>query len=97
MSDPKFTPGPWSSPVDYDFADDPLCSVQPVAKSANAGKRLANFYGPDRVANAALFAASPNLYAALSALLDFEASPGMTFTERMHLARAALAKARGEA
>lgn len=97
MSETKFTPGPYSTPVDYDFDTRPICVVQPEAIPANGGMQLAQFFGPDRVANATLYAAGPDLYAALDNLLRTHNGEGGTKYHAGEIAAAALAKARGEA
>jgi hypothetical protein len=104
MSAPAWTPGPWFA-VNAGSDEEPMMSVK-AARIAGREPRhevaiCATGDSPQMMenANAALIAAAPDLYAALSAILadSVSADPDMT---RMKLALAAgdaaLAKARGE-
>ena len=104
MSEPKFTPGPWEvkralrdtdGACDYgvgaDVGGKKLCIAETF------GRVDVNVYPPAE-ANAHLIAAAPDLYGALKAMAD-RWEPDCFGTDRAMWedARAALAKARGEA
>ncbi len=107
MSAPKFTAGPWKRAHSH---PDPVTRAS--VAYINGGHRIApleiaSVYGcgnAEQAANADLIAAAPELYAALSALLNFENADSradMLTDVRLHeereatvgRARAALAKA----
>lgn len=92
------TKGPWTA----ELHDDHTATIR-----ASGGTLVAELYGYDDddgetvlpiEANAALFAAAPDLYAACEALLDVvgEINAERRSFEALDDARAALAKARGE-
>ncbi len=109
MSETRFTPGPWRldaeevatvlGPDGFMTAD---CLILSVRKGAPTDKRCR--------ANAHLIAAAPDLYAAVKAAVEAydemvaslgdddtsEPAPGSLDSPDITLARAALAKARGE-
>ncbi len=98
MSETKFTPGPWrvrahtSQPNDRVVVDTFGGSVACVYRDMGENE-------PPREANAHLIAAAPDLYAALEALHRATAILPASMDEPgspQALARAALAKARGE-
>lgn len=107
MSEPRFTPGPWSPGhiVDPDhpcgcrfiFADGLAGSVATVSAGGNDSPSAS-----ETIANANLISAAPELFTALETCLDVldnldEFSPfGITNQSAMAAARAALSKARGE-
>jgi hypothetical protein len=103
MSETKFTPGPWSA-VNVGTKDEPMMSVK---ASRISGRQLrhevaicATGDSPQEMenANAHLIAAAPELYEALDALFGGVDDGKITVTpSKIHSARAALAKARGEA
>lgn len=111
MNETRFTPGPWSA-VNDGTATEPMMSVK-AARIAGRPPRhevalVATGDSPQEMetANAHLIAAAPTLYEALSAIIDACDRAGKdddlsivdTFTDAMEdAARAALAKARGEA
>lgn len=93
MSEPKWTKGPWYVRTEDDdwgcdtfveTMDDVLFDVRPAK-------------GPSwQMANARLIAAAPDLYAALDGLLGL-LDAGSLYEPQAYAARAALAKARGQA
>ena len=99
-SESKFTPGPWgldagfesSKPGDFD-------EYWQVHDGADAIACSANCYAENREGNAKLIAAAPDLYEALSdivsSLVIHDLGP-IYLTKEIIIARAALAKARGE-
>lgn len=105
MSTPAFTPGPWEqrSPrsttvlhyavrVREGFPAMTVPYEISYAKSAPGGE-------PARIANARLIAAAPELYEAVEDLAErmIGAFPSLADTPEIQRAKAALAKARGEA
>ena len=60
MQDQKHTPQPWHLDT---YGEYQCISVDPVTPGDNGGISLAEFYGPDRKANAALFMRAPELQA----------------------------------
>jgi hypothetical protein len=83
MTERKWTPGPWSIGSDLTFG--PNGWGVGVIVAANTG---------DTIADAHLIAAAPDLYEALDALYESDTPPDF---ELWMKAKAALAKARGEA
>jgi len=88
----KHTPGPWTAATiegdDYTF-------VEPTDNSPdndNANYVIARCSGPDRVENALLIAAAPDLLAALKAMVLNDTH---TYRDCHMAARAALTKAEG--
>ena len=107
MSETKWTPGRFS--VSHDGANNYRAEVVAEAKAGRKPVVVARIPTPCRSpeqakANAALFAASPALYGALSDAFDFLGetfgNPDAPYNARAHevanAARAALARARGE-
>jgi hypothetical protein len=64
------TPTPWPEFMDFEFQSDPIAILQPESASENGGFKIAIFYGPDRVANAALVIAAVNSYASSQAEIE---------------------------
>ena len=103
MTTPKFTPGPWR--LSDESPKIVMAGANTLIGSA-AGHPNSGLYPPmdEAVANAALFCAAPELYEALDAL---SLVVGLTafkhegqrapLQDAVDAARAALAKARGEA
>jgi hypothetical protein len=95
MSETKWTPGPWSVADDgcircSDANADYLIYASPWRSDAWSGDVQA-------IANGTLMAAAPDLYDALNRMLANYRSDGSEASERdIEIARAALAKARGE-
>lgn len=95
MSEKKFTPGPWvvyrDMPTDVVVSKSGECSLATL--DCGCGDRNT------QRANAHLIAAAPELYEALDAclglILNQEMQDGFE-SQQGHMARAALAKARGE-
>ena len=100
MSGPQFTPGPWWTELDKVFVGTPpdyslIADADPDCKGGHDGAE-------PMLANARLIAAAPELYEALSDIMEnplyqtaIGGNPNMV--ERlMERASAALAKARGE-
>lgn len=95
MSEAKFTPGPWNVSVDGDGE---------VAILKNASFVTYAFptelgAGGDTKSNAHLISAAPDLYEALSDLvssLECSEKDALIIRQEIKIARAALAKARGE-
>jgi hypothetical protein len=105
MSKTKFTPGPWEAQGLYImFTNADTKQFDWVAKV----ERFADKYKHEEAANAALIAAAPELYYALSGCADMLTEAAKQFRQRgdtghatlclMHAgkANAALSKARGE-
>ncbi len=105
MTEPEFTPGPWVAEVERWGVRDPQLKPGDIM----AGKTHVVCFGHgydeygniDSLADAFLIAAAPDLYAALESLLEevkYQRSMGnfSAVRSRKELARAALAKARGE-
>lgn len=94
MSEPKFTPGPWTVRFDHDNIGYPCYFIHGFSGDAKRDVAL-------HTANANMIAAAPDLYAALEMLLaDIEEYQRINQLggENNHaqvLARAALAKAEG--
>lgn len=88
----RFTEGPWhisqnrSSVGVYNASGNPVCKLP-----------AAQFTMLRKLADARLIAAAPDLYAALEVLLPIAATAYGALSKDIDLARAALAKARGEA
>ena len=100
MSNTKFTPGPWVADT-TDPSDVVVWAVPDPSDKliANIGQRVQQVqvaFDCD-IANAHLIAAAPDLYAALYALLKANLSCDDDNIDAADAARAALAKARGEA
>ena len=107
MNELKTTPGPWLRNGDFVFALDETQTVNRMSLLVSAEyvnwdtKRPA--LESESVANAALIAAAPELYAALEALFACDMEHVLMFDGKedqvaaIQLARAALKKARGEA
>ena len=92
MSDTKFTPGPWV--VSRKFVVGPQDKEDGQSFGMVVG--VADVYGENRSSDACLIAAAPELYDALSELLD-GCERGLDTTGSLQFyARKALAKARGE-
>ncbi len=97
MSAPKFTAGPWTFSIGG-TGDYPTWGVR-------IGKGLVHLPGIEPMevmdANARLIAAAPEMYEALEAMVgiedDDEYMSQLEVNARLEAARAALAKARGEA
>ena len=94
MSDTKFTPGPWAW-GNEDWSDQWFLQPGVLIIDYDGGGPS----GSDEfdAANAHLIAAAPDLYAALYALLKANLSCDDDNIDAADAARAALAKARGEA
>ena len=93
---PKFTPGPWAVSEDprpgMEWNNEIVTAADydnRICYMANGGKERADEF----LANAFLIAAAPDLYAALEGVLRIADRKTVEFD----VARAALAKARGEA
>ncbi|WP_252346877.1 hypothetical protein [Acetobacter sp. P1H12_c] len=100
MSDAKFTPGPWGLDVGFDSSPGDFDKYWQVHDGHDAIACSANCYAGNREANAHLIAAAPELYEALSDLvssLECTDTDLFILREEIKVARAALAKARGEA
>lgn len=105
MSQTKFTPGPWATksariPVDGEFDWCVSTSIDGADYViAEAFGRVAEQIRPNAEANARLMAAAPELYEALEELLqDIQQYEAWQRPARaVDVARAAIAKARGEA
>ena len=95
MSDTKFTPGPWR----YDRTNGSPTTGEHMIAGAKPGylAEVRDCGSGDVHANAHLIAAAPDLYAALYALLKANLSCDDDNIDAADAARAALAKARGEA
>ena len=95
MSDTKFTPGPWR----YDRTNGSPTTGEHMIAGAKPGylAEVRDCGSGDVRANAHLIAAAPDLYAALYALLKANLSCDDDNIDAADAARAALAKARGEA
>lgn len=93
MSDTKFTPGPWAW-GNEDWSDQWFLQPGVLIIDYDGGGPS----GSDEfdAANAHLIAAAPDLYAALNGLLGL-LDAGSLYEPQAYAARAALAKARGEA
>lgn len=96
MSETRFTKGPWK------WSGDRLMSLNgPVIDSAaHEGMWFARYDEDEDEANVNLIAAAPELYAALTRCLNFIENTESEMGESLpsgEIARAALAKARGEA
>lgn len=92
---PQHTPGPWQIMVRDSVGDNIFTESKPY-------RRIANTYGDadEFQANARLIAAAPELLAALEELtdrVDTVLHAGYVGLNRITAARAAIAKARGEA
>jgi hypothetical protein len=83
----KFTPGPWS------FDPDGGLPVIQIYCADNKNPFHGSRSDEEHVANAVLISAAPELYEALREIVDTEWLGGRG---GFHMARAALAKARGE-
>lgn len=106
-SDRKWTPGPWSlekpNRAWIGVSSEKHCNLAKVVWRMS-DDRLLGRNSPEKEANAHLIAAAPELYEALEAAMDaiiwweneHTCCAGATDKE-MNMARAALAKARGEA
>lgn len=99
MSETKWTPGPWRvhSKSPHLVVDDQAYEVATTHTGFGCPRPRAGV----RIANAALIAAAPDLYATLEYLTDLlvDLAPMGKYTERPFClvnARAVLAKARGE-
>ena len=94
MSDTKFTPGPWR----YDRTNGSPTTGEHMIAGAKPGylAEVRDCGSGDVRANAHLIAAAPDLYAALNGLLGL-LDAGSLYEPQAYAARAALAKARGEA
>lgn len=94
MTEPKFTKGEW-------LANNVTKNERQVRcpSSAAANFRICRLRGPDRDANSHLISAAPELYQALSDLVSsLETEHAVVcLVQEINFARAALAKARGEA
>ena len=93
MSDTKFTPGPWAW-GNEDWSDQWFLQPGVLIIDYDGGGPS----GSDEfdAANAHLIAAAPDLYAALDGLLGL-LDAGSLYEPQAYAARAALAKARGQA
>ena len=94
MTETKFTPGPWSVSIDDDgeYAITKNGSFITYAVPTELG-----FDDGTTESNAALISAAPTLYEALSDLIFLCAqTPDVCGTQEVKVARASLAKARGE-
>jgi hypothetical protein len=99
MTEPKFTPGPWNP--NWEMRIDALPVLLGAAAQPNC--RLNDWQAPHY--NRLLAAAAPDLYTALEALLSASCDDQaygasvqeLADPEEVAAARAALAKARGEA
>jgi hypothetical protein len=101
---PKWTPGPWF--IDWEPVGDEDVGVtgyEPSGHFVHGEPHSPNYVYLDRSANAHLIAAAPDLYEALDAVLqqywpdDFPSDPIQFGVDHpAHMARVALAKARGE-
>lgn len=102
MSAPQFTPGPWSTNVSR-LSDGSILVAHIVAEDGSAVAQLAN-HGEDRtIANLRMAATAPELYEALSELVETlrKEAPGTPLNNHRFdglgiKANAALAKARGQ-
>ncbi len=98
MSDTKFTPGPWRYTKAAPSGDRGIHAegtgifAEAYADIRHAGENNA----AEAEANARLIAAAPDLYAALDLVLAVDPD-GAGIWDAQNAARAALAKARGEA
>ncbi len=102
MGEPKFTKGPWTVGKRKDknrgsakayidgFSWDGLASVWVRLQNKDMDS-------DEGVANAHLIAAAPDLYAALAEIMHMRSTAAGVTREAADRARAALAKARGEA
>ena len=93
MSEMKHTPGPWF--VDHEFTGD-VYSEGPRYEIATAW-REGRHKGPptsEGAMNAHLIAAAPNLLEACRLLVDADGG-AMSYSDRVNLARHAIAKAEG--
>lgn len=100
MTAPKFTPGPWLLDVGFDGSGD-FNQYWQVHDGSDAVVCSTSFcMAGNKEGNAHLIAAAPDLYEALKSCLNFmentESELGFSL-ESADQARAALAKARGEA
>jgi hypothetical protein len=98
----KWTPGPWK--VDFSHPNNLPGGISQAARSRRSITRFNAFSRPttaEALANAHLFAAAPDLYESLAdtlALAELKyGNSNATAVECFTQARAALAKARGEA
>jgi hypothetical protein len=98
----RFTPSPWMICRTRTDGGAPIIVGRRRRDQSEREVAKALFHNgsddPEVHANAHLIAAAPDLYAALAALVpaDFDEHPG-DFSKEWHVARAALALARGEA
>ena len=94
MSDTKFTPGPWR----YDRTNGSPTTGEHMIAGAKPGylAEVRDCGSGDVRANTHLIAAAPDLYAALDGLLGL-LDAGSLYEPQAYAARAALAKARGQA
>lgn len=101
MGDPKFTPGPWEATSEYIIGSD-VPEVHSVLNViADADPLGAVDLLDEKIANAHLIAAAPDLYDIVASLFGLpEGADGghiCDMWEKMqHMAEKALAKARGE-
>lgn len=101
MTESKHTPGPWHWEWDEDTGEPRVYAMQRENKLRDRLVCVVGHYGddPDMGANAALIAAAPGLYDALSTLIanvsDVDYHPDSIFAHFVENARAALAKAEG--
>ena len=91
---PKWTPGPWR----YDRTNGSPTTGEHMIAGAKPGylAEVRDCGSGDVRANAHLIAAAPDLYAALDGLLGL-LDAGSLYEPQAYAARAALAKARGQA
>lgn len=93
MTEPKFTKGEWIATEGNTSGQEVICP-----SAAKSKRRIARIGGPDRDANALLMSAAPDLYEALSDLISSLETEhvAVCLSQEIALARAALAKARGD-
>jgi hypothetical protein len=98
----KHTPGPWRTTRKLGYSGHAAAEYYIYAENTNDGRSLAVAHIKKSTvqpmeANARLIAAAPDLLAALQALLAVSSACSDEETEAVIYARAAIAKARGEA
>lgn len=91
MTETKFTPGPWF--ISKKFVVGPRDQEDGQSYGMIVG--VADVYGENRSADAHLIAAAPDLYEVVEAMARFDGRNNNHHLKNM--AKAALAKARGEA
>ncbi len=100
MTERKWTPGPWAlhmlPPEESMMGQEGEWNISAQEDDMLFGKTPYYPYVSDNIADAHLIAAAPDLYEALDNLLKCHEGEGGTKYHAGDIARAALAKARGE-